>query len=56
MVGIDDGVGFFQEPIYSTNLVEVIFPFGWMLDNNPKINIFVFGFDSPGKLLAVSCI
>ena len=52
--GVDDGVGLAEEAVYSANLLEIIFPLGGMLDDNPEIDVLVFGLDPPRYFLALA--
>ena len=52
--GVDDGVGLAEEPIDPTNLLKIVLPLRGMLDDNSKVNIFIFGLDPPGYLLALN--
>lgn len=53
MIGIDNGIRLLQEPIDSTDLVEIFLPLRGMLDHNPEIDILVLRLYLPGDLLAV---
>lgn len=46
-------VGLFQKAIDSADLLKIFFPFRWMLNNNSKIDIFIFCFDSTSDFLAL---
>lgn len=51
--GVDDGVGLVEEAVDAADLLEVIFPLGGMLDDDSEVDVFIFGFDSPGDFLTL---
>ena len=50
---INDWIGLFKKSVDSADLLQIFFPFRGMFDNDSKIDIFVFGFDSTSNLFAL---
>jgi hypothetical protein len=52
--GINDGIGLFEEAVYSANLLKILFPFGGVFNDDTEIDVFIFGLDSASDFLALN--
>lgn len=52
--GVDDGIRFFEESVYSANFLKIQLPFRGVLDDNPEINVAITTADPPRDLLALT--
>lgn len=51
--GVDDRIRFAEEAVNAAYLLQILFPFGAMLDDNSEIDVIVFGFDSASDFFAL---
>lgn len=51
--GVDDGIGLFEEAVDSADLLEILFPFGGVFDDDSEVDVVVLSFDSAGYFFAL---
>ena len=52
--GVDNGIGLLEEAIDPTNFLQIFLPLSGMLNNYPKIYIFIFAINSPRDFLTLN--